>query len=84
MKKYMVALTYSNPEINQFDLEYVKSDSIEKLQKEVRDYIDKHEVLSSEWEGGQVYDVEEKTQVGVIAYNGKFFTIEECKKYGLK
>lgn len=84
MKKYMVTLAYSRPEFNEYKLKYVKSNSIEELQKLVRDYIDENEIFSSEWEGGQVYDTEKKELVGIIAYNGKFFNKEEAKKYSLK
>lgn len=82
--KYMVSLAYSRPEYNEFELEYRKSNSIEELQKAVRNFIDENDVMSSEWEGGQVYDLETSQLIGFIAYNGKFFTKEEGRKYGLK
>ena len=82
--KYMVPLAYSRPEYNEFELKYKKSNSIEELQKVVRDFIDKNDVMSNEWEGGQIYDLETNQLIGFIVYNGKFFTKEEGCKYGLK
>ena len=82
--KYMVPLAYSRPEYNEFELEYRKSNSIEELQKAVRNFIDENDVMSSEWEGGQIYDLETNQLIGFIAYNGKFFTKEEGCKYCLK
>lgn len=82
MKKYMVALAYSRGRFN--ELYYKKSNTIEELKQEVREFIEENEVLSSEWEGGQVYNLANKELVGIIAYNGKYFNKEDAKKYGLK
>lgn len=83
MKKYVIALAYEKT-ICDDELKYVHSDSLEELCQVVRTFIDENDVLSSEWQGGQVYDVEKKELVGIVAYNGKFFNKEEAKKYGLK
>ena len=68
----------------EFELKYKKSNSIEELQRKVRQFIDKYTVRSSEWEGGQVYDLETHQLFGFVAYNGKFFDKENGIKLGLK
>lgn len=84
MKKYMVALSYSRDDFENIWLNYREADSVEELQQEVRNFIEENEVMASEWEGGQVYDLENKTSYGIIAYNGKFFNKEQALKLGLK
>lgn len=82
--KYMVALAYSRPQYGEFELKYKESNSIEELQKKVRQFINKYTIMSSEWEGGQVYDLETHQLFGFVAYNGKFFDKENGIKLGLK
>ena len=83
MEKYMVVLAYSRPKYDEFEYEYKYSNSIEELQNKVRDFIDEYIIMASEWEGGQVYDVEAKKIIGIIAFNGRYFNEEEAKKMGM-
>ncbi len=71
MKKYMVALSYYRA-IDDLELDYFYSDSIEECQKEVRKFIETNEVFASEWDGGNLYDITTNEHLGVIAYNGKY------------
>lgn len=53
-------------------------DSIEECQSSVRDYIDKYDLGSGNWSGGNVY--ENGKYIGLISYNGRFW--EKDTKYG--
>lgn len=46
-------------------------DSIEEAQREVRAYIEKHNLGAGNWDGGKVW-TEENEYVGYISYNGRF------------
>lgn len=47
-------------------------DTIEDAQKEVRAYIEKHDLGAGNWAGGKVW-TEENEYVGEISYNGRFW-----------
>ena len=49
-----------------------EADSIEGLQKIVRDYIDENGLGSMNWTGGEVFV--DNRQIGYISYNGRFWT----------
>lgn len=49
--------------------------SIEDAQREVRTYIEKHNLGSGNWAGGKVL-TEENEYVGHISYNGRFWPKE--------
>ena len=73
-KKYVVVLSYCKFGYERDDdCQQYESDSIEDCQKVVRQYIMDNEVSSSEWYGGNLYDLEAKESIGMIAYNGKYF-----------
>lgn len=49
-----------------------EADTIEELQKIVREYIDKYNLGSMNWTGGEVFT--DDRQIGYISYNGRFWT----------
>ena len=72
MKRYLVVLNYYKYGYERDeDYRQYESDSIEDCQKAVRKYITDNEVASSEWYGGNLYDLEARKQIGMIAYNGR-------------
>lgn len=56
------------------------ADTIEELQKIVRDYIEEHNLGGGQWTGGKV--TENGKEIGRISYNGRYWTLEELKQKG--
>jgi hypothetical protein len=62
---------------------WVKVFSFEEASKKCRNYIDKYEIGSSSWCGGEVKDDSGKS-IGIVGYNGSTWTIKEhLAKFGL-
>lgn len=57
-----------------------EAETIEECQQIVRDYINKHDLGGSNWDGGDVFKDGQK--VGRISYNSRFWKIgtEYCPK----
>lgn len=49
--------------------------SIEECQEKVREYINKYELGSGQWDGGKVFD-EKDEYLGYISYNSRFWKKE--------
>lgn len=49
------------------------ADTIEELQKIVRNYISENGLGSSTWTGGTVYEVATEKEIGCISYNGRYW-----------
>lgn len=60
------------------DAKYVYKESIEKCQKAVVSYIDKHDLGSGHWAGGLVF--QGGCYVGNVSYNGRFW--DKMSEYG--
>ena len=73
-KKYLVVLNYHKfgYEVDE-DYREFESDTIEECQRVVRQYIMDNEVASSEWYGGNLFDLKKKELIGMVAYNGRYF-----------
>lgn len=81
MTKYKVELnSIGNPDRGQDPTKQIPGawaimrhvDTIEDAQKEVRAYIEKHDLGAGNWAGGKVW-TEENEYVGEISYNGRFW-----------
>lgn len=61
---------------------WVKVSTFEEASKKCRNYIDKYELGSSSWCGGEIKDDSGKS-IGIVGYNGSTWTIEEhLAKFG--
>lgn len=83
--KYSVLLTScGNPDKGQNPYEtlwcvptkMVHANSIEALQKIVRDYIEEYNLGAGNWNGGDVYDGRGMV-IGNISYNGRYWQKED-------
>lgn len=50
-----------------------QASSIAECQERVRDYIEKYDLGSGNWSGGEVFDLQDGRLLGQISYNGKFW-----------
>lgn len=80
MTKYKVELnSIGDPDLGQDHTKQIEgawaimrhTNTIEEAQKEVRAYIEKHNLGAGNWAGGKVW-TEKNEYLGYISYNGKF------------
>lgn len=84
MKSYKVLLTaHGNPDHEEnpfaelFPAQEAYADTIEECQQIVRNFIDKTDIGSGNWTGGQVYLTSTGEPIGYISYNSRYWPMEE-------